>query len=122
MKPFLIAISTIFSSVSLLIDTSADGLPIWVWRAFVTACIGVIIWFVKRALDDAKEANTGRDKRITECDEKYARLLTITAAHEVMYELWLEELASGGGHPEFGTRKTDQLHRIIQSLAGEKKS
>src|SRR3982751_4365997 len=111
MKPSVLAFGSVFSSVSLLIDSTADGLPVWVWRAFVTICLGIIVFFIKKALDDSKEANAARDRRITDCDEKYSKLLTITAAHEVMYQLWLEDL-SGNVHPDFGTRKTDQLHRL----------
>ena len=94
-----------------------DGLPIWLWRAVVTTCITIIIWFIKRALDAEKEANELRDKKISNCDEKYEGLVKITAAHEVMYQIWLEEIADKDPHPENGTRKSDRLHRIILQIA-----
>lgn len=109
------------SSVSvgtLLIDNTADGLPIWLWRAFVTVLIGLIIYLYKQTLDSAKLANVVRDTKITDCEEKYTKLLTLCAAHEVMYQVWLEEVTSGNDpHPLDGKRKTDMLHRIITQIA-----
>lgn len=113
----------IFSTLSLaglLADNTADGLPIWLWRAFVTILIGVIVWFVKKGIEDEKKANELRDKKITRCDEKYETLVKLTASHEVMYQLWLEELANNP-HPIEGTRKTDKIHRLISQIAEAKK-
>lgn len=108
---------TTFTFGSLLVDASADGLPLWLWRAFVTGCIGIIIWFIKRSLDAEKEANNLRDKKLTHCDENYTALVKITAAHEVMYQIWLEEIVDSDPHPQNGTRKSDRLHRIITQIA-----
>lgn len=105
---------------SLLVDNSADGLPIWLWRGSVSILIGIIIWFIKRALDAEKEANDLRDKKLTLCDEKYTELVKVTAAHEVMYQIWLEELADSDPHPIGGTRKTDMLHKLITHIAEAK--
>ena len=113
---FYYLVST-FTVSSLLVDASADGLPLWLWRGFVTGCIAIIIWFIKRSLDDEKEANELRDKKISNCDEKYTSLVKVTAAHEVMYQIWLEEIVDKDPHPENGTRKSDRLHRIITQIA-----
>lgn len=93
---------------------TSDDIPLWLWRAFVSLCILIIAWFLKRDIDAAKDANKSRDTKIE-------KLIVVTAAHEVMYELWLEEIASGGGHFPHGTRKTDQLHRMITQIAEAKK-
>lgn len=117
MKLFFVSIGSVFSAASILIDNSADGLPIWVWRAFITALLGLLIWFAKNALDSAKAANVLRDKRISDCDEKYIVLLKMTAAHDVMYEIWLDDLVESEHHPSNGKRKTDQIHRLITQIA-----
>jgi hypothetical protein len=110
------------SFLTILQSTDAtDGIPLWLWRAFVSICIAIIGILLKRMLDEAKDENEKRDERLDNCDKKYTDLVKITAAHEVMYEYWIDTLA-GDIHPDDGRRKTDKLDRVIQSIARNRKN
>jgi hypothetical protein len=110
MMKILYSISAVSFS-SLLLDTGADGIPIWLWRAFVSLCLLIIAYFIKKGVADTDKNNDRRD-------EKIAKLLVITAAHEVMYQIWLEEITSGNPmHPEDGRRKTDRVYKILTQIA-----
>lgn len=87
--------------------------PVWIWRAFVSILIVIVGYFLKKLLDESKEQNKNRDKKIED-------LVKLTAAHEVMYELWIDNL-SDELHPEGGRRKTDKVAHIIQQLAERNK-
>lgn len=92
--------------------------PVWIWRAFVSILIVIVGYFLKKLLDDNKEINDKRDKKIEEQNEKISNLIKITTAHEVMYELWIDGLA-GELQPDGGRRKSDRLAYIVKRLAEE---
>lgn len=116
----ILPIYATLTGVAMIADGSpTDGMVIWAFRGFVGLCLAVIAYFLKRMVDDSRAADRERDRKIDALEVNYIEMIKVTAAHEVMYEFWLENLTNN--HPEDGTRKTDQLHRVIQRLAEEKK-
>lgn len=108
----------VVAGTAVMVDGSVDDQAvIWVVRGFITLCIALITFFIKNMYDSYKEETKRRDEKLLNLQAKYENLIKITAAHEVMYELWLENLASENLHPGDGERKTDQLHRIIERIA-----
>lgn len=82
---------------------------VWVFRSFIALVIAIIAYFLKGMIDDNKEDNKRRD-------DDLKLVVKLTGAHEVMYQIWLEDMVNNT-HPESGTRKSDKLHRFVQSLA-----
>lgn len=114
-----------YSLAGLAISTLAPEIteavvPVWIWRAFVSILIIVVGYFLKKLLDDNKEINDKRDKKVEDLERRLADMTKLTAAHEVMFELWIENLADEL-QPETGRRKTDKLAFTIQRLLEEKK-
>lgn len=120
--PFFSGIATfsLFGIGPTTIGFDLNDLAVWIFRSFVGLSIAVIAYFLKGMIDDNKEEDKKRDKRLEDCDDNYKDLIKVTAAHEVMYQIWLEDLANYT-HPVEGNRKTDKIHRLIQSLAEVKK-
>lgn len=111
--------ATFTGAVMMAEGSITDGMVIWAFRGFVALCLGIIAYFLKKMVDDSKAADKQRDTDIRDLQKSYTEIVKLTAAHEVMYEFWLENITNNA-HPEEGTRKTDQLHRVIQRLAEEK--
>lgn len=96
-----------FTPTTIGVDIS--DILIWTFRTIGIAFIGIITYFLKGLIDDNKESNKRRD-------DKLDLLIKLTAAHEVMYRIWLDEMAEDS-HPETGNRRSDKLYRLIQSVA-----
>lgn len=93
-----------------------DDLVMWAFRGFISLTIAIIAYFLKKMYDDYQKEKEAKERRIAQLEGKYEAILRVTAAHEVMYEYWLESLVDNP-HPEYGHRKTDKLHDVIKKLA-----
>lgn len=129
MKAFLSKFIPFFAGVSAFsligmgpnssVNFDLSDILVWIFRSFIALCIATIAYFLKGMMDERKAADDKRDKRLDECDDNYKDLIKVTAAHEVMYLIWIEDLANNN-IPANGNRKTDQVRRLIQSLAEDK--
>ena len=98
------------------VTVALDGAPgesetIWIIRGFISLCLAIIAYIVKKMIDDYSKAMIARDAKISD-------LTKVTAAHDVMYSIWLEQQI-GDTEPE-GRRKTDQLRKFIGALSETK--
>lgn len=76
----------------------------WVIAILVAACA----YFLKQVADDIKETR-----------KTVASHSIMLAGHNVMYELWLEEIGLGSGeHPN--RRETDKIRAIIAEITKPK--
>jgi phosphate/sulfate permease len=97
------------------VNLDLTDILVWVFRSFIALAIAIIAYFLKGMIDDNKKEDDRRDKQLE-------FVVKLTTAHEVMYQIWLEDMVNSAHDLENGTRKTDKVHRLIQSLAETNKN